>query len=190
MIGAFDNTLIHYSGKLVKIKLPTGQTPSVNYNCTIVPSKGTLLPTIWLEGSAAHGIVDFLGLQHSLAVTHGRNSCSYDPVNFGWSDNLFSSLEDDYNYFSPLLKALNKQDEEIILVGWGDGAKYGLIHANENPNTTKAFVILDASPDGIEWFDEQRKKKWNEKQTLDYRANDLAGRIFLTQIILALAIPW
>lgn len=185
-----DSALINHSGQLIKIKLSTGQTPSVNYNCTTVPFNGTLLPTFWLEGSAAHGIVDFLGLQHSLAVTHGRNSCSYDPANFGWSDNLYSSLENDYSYFSSLLKALNKQDEEIILVGWGDGAKYSLIHANENPDITKAFIILDASPDGIEWFDEQRKRKWDEKQMLDYRANDLSGRIVLSQIILALAIPW
>lgn len=174
----------------MRVKLPTGQNPLVNYNCTTVPSNGNLLPTIWLEGSEAHGIVDFLGLQHSLAADHGRNSCSYDPANFGWSGNLYSSLRDDYNYFSSLLRALDKHNEEIVLIGWGDGAKYSLIHANENPNTTKALVILDASPDGIEWLDEQRKHNWDKKQMLDFRANDLSGRIFLTQIILAIAIPW
>lgn len=162
----------------------------MNYYCTNVPSNGTSLPTIWFEGSAAHGIVDFLGLQHSLAVSPGRNSCSYDPANFGWSENLPSSLEDDFGYFSSLLKTLNRQDEEVIIAGWGDGAKYGLIHANENPGITKALIILDASPDGIEWLDEQRKHQWNQKQMLAYRANDLSGRISLCQIILTLAIPW
>lgn len=177
-------------GKLVQVKLPTGQTRSLNYNCTAVPSNGTLLSTFWLEGSEAHGIVDFLGLQHSLAVDHGRNSCSFDPPNFGWSENLVSSLPNHYSYFNPLLEALDKQNEERIIVGWGDGAHIGLVQANENPSSTKAFVLFDASPDGIEWFDLQRTNHWNERQTLDYRDTDMAGRKFLTKVILSLAIPW
>lgn len=184
------NVLTLLSGELIQVKLPTGQTRSLNYNCTAVPSNGTFLPTFWFEGSEAHGIVDFLGLQHFLAVDHGRNSCAFDPPNFGWSENLVSSLQDSYSYFNPLLEALNKQNEERIIVGWGDGAHGGLVHAKENPRTTKAFVTLDASPDGIEWFDLQRKNNWNEKQTLDYRVIDLAGRIILTNIILSIAIPW
>lgn len=177
-------------GKLVQVRLPTGQTRSLNYNCTTVPSNGTLLPTFWLEGSEAHGVVDFLGLQHFLAVSHGRNSCSFDPPNFGWSENLVSSLHNHYSYFNPLLEALGKQNEERIIVGWGDGAHIGLVQSNENPSATKALVLFDASPDGIEWFDLQRKNNWSEKQTLDYRDIDMAGRIFLTKIILSLAIPW
>lgn len=179
-----------YRGKLVNVKLPTGQVRAINYNCTTVPTNGTLLPTVWFEGSEAHGIVDFIGLQQSLAVTHGRNSCSFDPPNFGWSDNLLSTLKNNYSYFVPLLTALNKQNEDKIIVGWGGGARSGLVHAIENANTTKAFVFLDTAPDGIEWYDEQRKRGFNEKQLQDYRANDLAGRVFLTQIILAIAIPW
>lgn len=185
-----EHVLTLLRGKLAQVNLPTGQTRSLNYNCTTVPSNGTLLPTFWFEGSEAHGIVDFLGLQHFLAVEHGRNSCSYDPPNFGWSENLISSLQDEYSYFNPLLKALDKTNEERIIVGWGDGAHTGLVHANENPSATKAFVLFDAAPDGIEWFDLQRKNHWNEKQTLAYRDTDLAGRIFLTKIILSLAIPW
>ncbi|MCJ1466842.1 hypothetical protein MMC07_005463 [Pseudocyphellaria aurata] len=177
-------------GKITQVKLSTGQARSLNYNCTVVPSNGTLLPTFWFEGSEAHGIVDFLGLQHFLAVDHGRNSCSYDPPSFGWSENLVSNLEDYYSYFSPLLEALDKQNEERVIVGWGDGGHVGLVHVNERPSATKAFVMFDLSPDGIEWFDLQRKNHWNEKQTLDYRNTDMAGRISLTKIILSIAIPW
>lgn len=182
--------LIFLRGKLASVKLPTGQTRSLSYNCTAVPSNGTLLPTIWFEGSEAHGIVDFLGLQHFLAVDHGRNSCSFDPPNFGWSENLVSNLQNHYSYFNALLKALDKQNEERVIVGWGDGGHTGLVHVNENPNATKAFVLFDASPDGIEWFDLQRKNHWNERQTLDYRDIDMAGRISITKIILSIAIPW
>lgn len=147
-------------------------------------------PTIWLEADIAHGIVDFLGLQTALAIDHGRNSCSYDPPNFGWSDRLPSDLEDFFGYFNPLLKAIGKENEEIVLVGWGDGAINALMHTIENSKTTKALVILDASPDGIQWMDAQRMNNWTEAQMLADRSSDLSSGIFLYETILGLAIPW
>ena len=145
-------------GTIVSVKLASGAVHSINYNCTSVAPSNSSLPTIWLESSAVHGIVDFLGLQTALAEYHGRNSCSYDPPNFGWSDRLPSDIEDYLGYFNPLLKAVGKENEDIVLVGWGDGAKNALAHTIENPNTTKALVIMDASPDGIEWIDMKRKR--------------------------------
>lgn len=123
-------------------------------------------------------------------MDHGRNSCSYDPPNFGWSDPLPADLLNFYDYFTPLLVALDRQNEQMVIAGWGAGAENALIHAIENRNTTKSLVILDASPDGIEWFDEQRKNNWTETQMQDYRSTDLRGRIFQTRTILGLAIPW
>lgn len=123
-------------------------------------------------------------------MDHGRNSCSYDPPNFGWSDPLPADLLNFYDYFTPLLVALDRQNEQMVIAGWGAGAENALIHAIENRNTTKSLVILDASPDGIEWFDEQRKNNWTETQMQDYRSTDLSGRIFQTRTILGLAIPW
>ena len=173
------------------IHIPSGQTRSLNYNCTTVASGNTThLPTIWLEADAAHGIVDFLGLQHYLAVTHGRNSCSYDPPNFGWSEALPSNLLNWFSYFGPLLEALGQEDNDRVMVGWGDGAVNALLHTIEDALHTKALVLLDASPDGIEWFDTQRANSWTQTQMLEYRKNDLAGRITLAKIILALGIPW
>jgi pimeloyl-ACP methyl ester carboxylesterase len=175
---------------LVEITLASGEVHKINYNCTSVQSLNSSLPTIWLESSAAHGIVDFLGLQTSLALDHGRNSCSYDPPNFGWSDPLPVNLINYFGYFNPLLIALNRQDEEMAIVGWGGGAENALMHAIENKDTTKSLVIMDASPDGIEWFDAQRKNNWTETQMLNYRSADLNSRVFLAETILGLAIPW
>jgi pimeloyl-ACP methyl ester carboxylesterase len=179
-----------YRGTSIQVTLASGEVHNINYNCTSVPSTNSSLPTIWLEADAAHGIVDFLGLQTSLALDHGRNSCSYDPPNFGWSDRLPSDLNDFYGYFNPLLKALGRQDEEIILVAWGGGAENALMHAIENNKTIKSLVIMDTSPDGIEWFDVQRKNNWTEAQMLQYRTTDLDGRVLLAEIILGLGIPW
>ncbi|KAH0364832.1 hypothetical protein KCU65_g6485, partial [Aureobasidium melanogenum] len=175
-------------GALVRVKLPTGQTTNVNHFCTSVETP--VGPTIWFEADAAHGVLDFIGVQKILAQDYNRTSCSYDPPNFGWSDNLPSSLDDFYSYFTPLLRALGKQDESRVLVGWGDGAHNALMHARENVNVTRSLVLMDSSPDGIEWFDAQRANNWTEKQMLEYRQTDLQGRISLVQLILGVAIPW
>lgn len=76
------------------------------------------------------------------------------------------------------------------MVGWGGGAYNALRHINENPSSIRAFVTLDTSPDGIEWYDAQRKNHWNEQQLLDYKKIDLDGRVFLTEIVLAIGITW
>jgi len=101
-----------------------------------------------------------------------------------------ASLQDYDSYFTPLLRALRLDTEPKVVVGWGDGARYALKHAWENMNTTTDLVIMDASPDGIEWLDAQRANKWDEKQMLEYRQQDLQGRISLCRLILGLAIPW
>jgi pimeloyl-ACP methyl ester carboxylesterase len=174
----------------VQITLASGKSHTINYNCTLVESSNSSLPTIWFEADLSHGVVDFLGLQTILALDHSRNSCSYDPPNFGWSDPLPADLVDYFDYFNPLLDAIGRENEEMVLVGWGGGAKYALMHAIENRNTTTSVVLLDASPDGIEWLDAQRKNNWTETQMLNYRSTDLSGRIFLAETILGLGIPW
>jgi pimeloyl-ACP methyl ester carboxylesterase len=177
------------SGMRVPVMLENGDI-HINYNCTSANASGPSQPTIWFEADAAHGIVDFLGMQTYLALDHGRNSCSYDPPNFGWSDRLPSSLDNFFDYFNPLLKVLGRDQEDIALVGWGSGAINALMHAIENQNTTKSLAILDASPDGIEWMDAKRKNNWTNSQMLSYRSSDLSSRTSLAETILGLGIPW
>lgn len=149
------------------MKLPTGQTPAVNYYCTTVVSNGSLYPTFWFESTESHGIGDFLGIQHCLAIDHSRNSCSYDPQNWGHSENLPINLSNMTGYFYPSIEALGKQNEKKIMVGWGGGAYNALRHINESLSSIRAFVTLDTSPDGIEWYDAQRKNLWIEQQLLE-----------------------
>lgn len=176
------------SGTVVKVSLPSGQVTHVNYLCTRAAEP--VDPTIWFEADAAHGVLDFLGVQTILARDYNRSSCSYDPPNFGWSDNLPSSLDNFYSYFTPLLEALGRQNEPRVLVGWGDGAHNALMHAVEHQDVTHGLILMDSSPDGIEWSDKQRAKNWTDEQMLEYRQTDLRGRIGLVQLILGVAIPW
>jgi hypothetical protein len=78
----------------------------------------------------------------------------------------------------------------MVLAGWGSGAENALIHATQNSNTTTSLVLMDASPDGIEWLDAQRKNNWTETQMLNYRSTDLNSRVFLAETILGLGLPW
>ena len=174
----------------MEIILANGDHRSLNYNCTTVPWNGTSSPTIWLEADQAHGIVDFMGVQHHLALSHGRNSCAYDPPNFGWSERLPAKSETYYEYFVPLLKALGRSDEEIVLVGWAGGAEQVVRHAVELTTLTRGLVLLDVSLDGIEWMDERRANNWTEEAMLQRRKVDLAGRVELTKVLLSLGIPW
>jgi pimeloyl-ACP methyl ester carboxylesterase len=176
------------SGSLQKIRLFDGQEKNVNYYCTNVDNDTR--PIIWFEADSAHGVLDFIGIQTILAQDYNRTSCSYDPPNFGWSDDLPSSFENFYSYLSPLLLALGQQDQPRVLIGWGDGATNILMHALENENTTQGLVFMDSSPDGIEWLDAQRRNDWTQEQMLDYRQTDLQSRIRLMRLILAIAIPW
>lgn len=172
----------------MKISLPSGLVTHVNYFCARVAEPAG--STIWFEADAAHGVLDFLGVQTILAQDYNRSSCSYDPPNFGWSDNLPSSLDDFYSYFTPLLKAVGQQGEPRVLVAWGDGAHNALMHAIEHRDATHNLVLMDSSPDGIEWFDAQRTNGWSETEMLKYRQTDLESRISLVQLILGIAIPW
>ncbi|KAF3039798.1 hypothetical protein E8E12_009374 [Didymella heteroderae] len=179
-------------GARSRVQLGSGTSLSINHYCTVVPSvNASTLPTFWFEADAAHGVTDFLGVQSILAEVHGRNSCSYDPPNFGFSSRLPSSEPLDLNVvFNPLVAALERTDERKILVGWGAGGENVLRHATQNPETTEGVVLLDVSPNGIEWLDQKRSKNLTMEDTNALAKLDLRGRVSLTQIILGIGLPW
>ena len=78
----------------------------------------------------------------------------------------------------------------MVLVGWGGGAENSLRDAIAHPNNTKALVVMDTSPDGIEWMDARRIHNWSYAQMIDFRADDLKGRVSIAETVLALGIPW
>jgi hypothetical protein len=163
----------------------------VNYYCTSVSGvNGIEKPTFWFDSSIAHGVVDFLGVQTALAEVYGRNSCSYDPPNFGWSSNLPAYETDFYVGYEPLLAKIGREDEEKVLVGWAGGITPIMRQAIKSPATTRGLVLLEPAPYGIEWLDMQRELNWTTQQMLSYRDSDMAGRLSIARTILMLALPW
>ncbi|ORY15480.1 hypothetical protein BCR34DRAFT_178688 [Clohesyomyces aquaticus] len=179
-------------GTAVQVTLASGKSLSISCHCTNAPSaNSTSLPTIWFESSPAHGVTDFFNLQTILLDTYGRNSCSYDPPNFGWSSRWPSSEPANLTtVLNPLVIAVQRQHEDKVLVGWGGGVENVLRNSRLNTGTVKGVVLLDASPNGIEWLDRKRDKNLTTKETLDFAKMDMQGRVTLAQIILALGVPW
>lgn len=177
-------------GTLVRIALPDGLHRSLNYNCTVSISHNISRPTIWFEADAAHGIVDFLGLQTYLVSQHNISSCSYDPPNFGWSDPLPAWYTDWNTYLPSLLTAIGQENQSRIYAGWGAGLEISLKHAIADQSHALAVIDLDASPDGIEFFDAQRANNWTDSQRLAYRHSQLEERASLTRTLLTLGMGW
>lgn len=178
-------------GTRIRITLPSGHTPAISYNCTHPANTNTTAPTIWFESTPAHGVLDFLGVQHHLATAHNLSSCSYDPPNYGWSDALpATTLANDTDYLPALLRALGPQErgQRRVLVGWGGGLELAVRHAVADPGATAAVVDVEGGPDGIEWLDAQRVHGWTEGQRLEYRKADIDSRISLTELILSIGL--
>ncbi|KAF2437068.1 hypothetical protein EJ08DRAFT_674148 [Tothia fuscella] len=178
-------------GTPVRVHIPGHGIQSINYYCNdmslLNPRKR---PTIWFEGTAQHGIVDFLGIQHYLALNHGFASCSYDPPNFGRTWALPVSLQDHDAYLPALVKALGKKNEKRVHVGWDGGLKYSLDHAISDPEHTVAVIDIDASPSGIEYLDIQRRYSWNDTQMHQVREQDLGQKINKAMMMMTLGFGW
>lgn len=155
------------------------------------PTNSSSQPTLWFEADGAHGVTDFIGVQTILAEAHGRNSCSYDSPNFGFSSRLPSSESTDLTtVFEPLIHSIHRENESKILVGWGGGGENVLRHAKESPGTTHGVVLLDVSPTGIEWLDRKRAKNLTMEETVAFAKSDIGGRIDVARTILGVALPW
>jgi hypothetical protein len=178
-------------GTTVAVSIPDYGNRVINYYCNAMSVLDSLSkPTIWFESTASHGIVDFLGLQHYLAVDYNFSSCSYDPPNFGWSSRLPAGLKDHSIYLPALIKVLGKHEEQRIHIGWGGGLSYAINHAADDPTHVSAIIDLDAVSPDVEYFDEQQQKGWNNLQTLQFRASDLASKSRKAMTILALGYAW
>jgi pimeloyl-ACP methyl ester carboxylesterase len=77
-----------------------------------------------------------------------------------------------------------------ILAGWGAGGENVLRHAKQNPDSIQGVVLLDVSPNGIEWLDQKRTKNLTMEETVAFAKSDVEGRVIMTQMILGVGVPW
>lgn len=178
-------------GEIISIHLPGHGYRNVNYYCndaSLIDPRAK--PTIWFESTSAHGVLDFLGLQHFLAVNHNYSSCSYDPPNYGRSGPLAEELKYHDLYFPALLKELGKEDEQRVHTGWNGGLRYAIKAAIQDPKRTNAVIDLDATPEGIEYLNKQFQTGWNDTMVAKFRGNDLQKQINKLMLLMSIGFGW
>ncbi|KAI8926343.1 hypothetical protein BC831DRAFT_456835 [Entophlyctis helioformis] len=179
-------------GKMYEIDTgdSTGRTMRIHVYC--IGETNTAYPTLWLVADSAHGVVDFYGLQFYLNRESGqqnRRVCSYDNIGFGWSDHYKKDTLLTQNWFGNLVAASGEQTP-LILIGWGAGGSTIAAYTKARPSDVAGLGFITVYPPGIEFTSYVAYKSLSVTEAADYRRLQLFGRNVLSQIILALAIPW
>ncbi|KAJ3311108.1 hypothetical protein HDV04_004422 [Boothiomyces sp. JEL0838] len=193
--GAVEATIANSftppSGSKTVSVLFDGAGKSANLELYCIGTTNSTLPTIFLVADSAHGIVDFYGLQYYLHSIGGtsRRVCSYDNIGFGWSQDSISGEFTNYEFFYRLLQA-SGEPQPWHVVAWGGGGSTATAIVTNHTSSIKSVTFVEAYPPGIEFNYYGVNNSLSHQQVLDYRANQLAGRVALAQIILDMAIPW
>ena len=142
-------------------------------------------PFFLFEGSASHGLLDYVGVQLELKKLN-RSSCIWDKAGLGYSDYmLYNSTLD--SYYHNFISSLNK-NRPYVFIGWGDGSGTIYKYALKYPEMVKALVFLDGSLEG-EFTSKKIVRGWNESYYLSYRTQELESRYGLFRIINGLGVP-
>ena len=172
-------------GKVLSVTLADGRKTTVHVYCH-GPDNATL-PVIWVVGSAAHGVVDYYGVQFFLAEG-GRRVCTMDCLGFGWSGDYLKGGANTFAYMNSTIAASGER-LPLILVGSGGGASPVVEYASTYPQNVAGVVFMTAFSPGIEFDDYARVHGLTDDQKNSYRDNELSGRIQSTGLITGVAIP-
>lgn len=149
------------------------------------------MPTIFIFSSAAHGIVDFYGLQYYLSTSNGTNRrvCTHDPLGFGWSQDPFTGQFSNYEYLYRLMVSSGESSPWHV-VGWGGGGSAAMFLANNYTSSIKSVTFIETYPPGIEFNYYGYQNGLGQQAISDYRLAQLSSRMGLSKLILSIAIPW
>lgn len=143
------------------------------YNCAWVSSASSL-PTICSWCCRLHRT-----LNHP-AIDHGRNFCSSDQPNSGWSDPFFCDLLDASDHFDPVFVTLNREHEDKVIDRRVGDTKNAFLHAIEEKWHYPSSSLDEFEPSGIKWFNAWDNINQTMAHTLDYRYSDLRVRVQFT----------
>ena len=146
-----------------------GQNGTLQVYC--IGSTNASKPSIFFFSSAAHGIVDFYGLQYYISSSNGTNRrvCIHDPLGFGWSQDPFNGQFTNYEYLYRLMIS-SGEPQPWHIVGWGGGGSALMYLANNHTSSIKSVL--------------------GQEEISNYRTKELSSRGGLVQLILSIAIPW
>lgn len=175
-------------GKIYSISTTDGRIIEMHIFC-IGPEPSVGNPPVWIIADAAHGVVDFYGLQYYLSQK-GLRVCTQDNPGFGWTSDLISDI-DDYaiSFYDSMFDSLYPE-LSVILVGWAEGGAQALRYYRYNASRVKTIALIQQFPGDIEFEYEAIAKGFNEEQKQIFRREQMMSRLSLCRLILGLAIPW
>jgi pimeloyl-ACP methyl ester carboxylesterase len=173
-------------GKFADVNYGDGRTIKVHYLCDGPVNSNQ--PVIMFEGSASHGLADYLSLQ-KLLKENNRRSCIWDKPGNGYSDYLYTGFKDYINMYHNMLTSFG-ENKPFALVGWGGGGLLIYHYAYEHPDMVKSLTFLDVAPANIEFKIPAELKNWTQAQVDDYKNKEFASRDALIKIINGLGVPW
>lgn len=141
------------------------------------------------EGSASHGLADYLSLQ-TLLKENNRRSCIWDKPGLGFSDYLYTDLKSPMTYYDNMINGFGETANGYSFVGWGGGGEIIYEYASKYPQKVKDITLLDASPNNIEFDIPRILKNWTQSQYDDYKSSQIASRFRLFGLINGLGVPW
>ncbi|KAI3658263.1 hypothetical protein MP638_006118 [Amoeboaphelidium occidentale] len=170
-------------------KFTDGRSAPVHTYC--LGEKNSTKPVIWLTATAAHGVVDFYGMQYFLSQK-GYRVCSVDFLGFGWSGDVLQGAASNLQLYADSIFDEAGEGYPMVLVGNGGAGSFILDYYKRNPSKVSALVLLQVYTEGIE-FEQMARQKNLQIGSAEFNATvrmDLQGRISLGNIILGLGVPW
>lgn len=195
VIAAYAKGAHPAEGEVASVDAGGGRALRLHYHC-VGPARGSgapgvagSAPPIWIASSPAHGVADFLGLQHFLSA-RGWRACSFDPPGFDHSSREHGAFHALQAYLPPLVRAVEGEGARVVLAAWGGGGSGVAAVAKAGSLPLAAVVFIAVSPPDLEWTAQQRARGLTDAQTEAYREAQLAARESLARTILGLAVPW
>jgi pimeloyl-ACP methyl ester carboxylesterase len=186
LIEGTGNAKYPARGKFTNVDYAQGKTIKVHYLCDGL-NEFKNESVIMFEGSASHGLLDYLSLQ-KLLKANKRRSCIWDKPGNGYSDYLYTDFDDYIHMYHSMLSSFGEQ-KPFDLVGWGGGGSLIYHYAYQHPDMVKSLTFLDVAPNDIEFKIPALLKNWTQSQLDEYKRQELASRLSLVKVINGLGVP-
>ncbi|RNA22554.1 hydrolase [Brachionus plicatilis] len=174
-------------GKFVDLKISDSDSKTVKFHF-LCDGPSSNKPLFLFEGSASHGLADYLSIQR-LLKQNSRRSCIWDKPGLGYSDYLLTDIKSHYQLYDNLINSLDESGP-YHFVGWGGGGSLIYEYAFNHPEKFESMIFIDAAPNDVEIQIRKKIKNWSDAQAEDYKNSLYSERKATFGAINGLGVPF
>lgn len=145
-------------------------------------------PVFLFEGSASHGLADYLSIQR-LLKKNNRRSCIWDKPGLGYSDYLLTDIKSYSQFYNNLIKSMGESGP-YHFVGWGGGGSLIYEYAFKYPEKFNSITFIDVVPGDVEIQIRKKIENWSDSQAEDYKKSLYSSRKATFSAINGLGVPF